>query len=363
MSVSNHKYLFELGPSDFFNELKKIKISDFEEIKEIEFGKKNAIKKLFYCLSREISKFQFKELKKIIDTNLPRLISENRIPQFEFFWNKFQMQYEELIPKEMNKFIISKIRFFSLLIDGDNISFQDLSQLLATAPNSIYYFNFAKPILRRYLVEVSQRYEKAKMPLDNLIRPNILLSCYGIFLDTALDLNYIKFAKELNFYSKNFCTYSAICSYLGESPKKINFEEKPIQKERVRKIFQNNIELNFINYSLFRKDRIYIESEENIENLISIDILNKDFDNALDKIYKALKSGSIKDESFTFLLEVLFNDGNLVGAKKLIEILHLRPGYLDDPLFLVIILKKLLVKNKDFKNARSVAKMFQGISE
>jgi len=359
--------LFNLSPAEFILQLENVNEGDVVSL--IAFDKINAIKILFLNIHKQINNRNYKEVEKIIYLNISKIISENRLRQFKIYWIRYLDSYGNYIPKAVVSIVDQKIIFFESLLGVNKAPVADISVLLEIAHLSILYYPSIKSLFHRYLKATLNSFEMAKIPAIDIFKEKVLLATYGAVLDKEVGEDILLVCMNLNFLNGNHHTYQSLASYLNVPMKQhSNHKKKPFYSSSPKmtkflndKKYSSNFEMNNLNLKKAAKLELYCDSS--IENLLRAYVVNKDSASALGEIYKNLTNNSLEKEALVILIEVLFDDGNLIGVRNVFKVLFENARYFDNKFYLAIILKKLLIRNKQFKDARSISKLIQGISE
>jgi hypothetical protein len=336
-----------------------------------QFDQKNSLKYFFIILTNYVKQKKTSQLQYLINKNIAPIISNNRFKQFQNFWKLFVDKFEIEIPKSVTKKITNKIDFFENFKVCEETSMLELEILIETSPSVIIYADQFIPIFKKYIEIINSRNKNSNIIPVATISKNVLLSMYGILLNDNSNSSFIRNMRDLSktFNCKN--TYLECCKFINERPEKSDgnlLREKTVSFGfNLSMILKDlSIDVPSIEIDIIENQKKMITSAayyENVEEALNRCILSEDFNNVLKIIENKIGSYELNKNTMVCLVGALFLKEDLKSAKSVIDILIQSPSYLNDKLFIAMVLKKLLVRNKKFKNARSISKLIKEISE
>ena len=359
-----------MTPRDFFAYLSE---SDLIHANKscFHFGQKNSLKYFFIILTNYVKQKDTSQLQYVLNKHLAPIMFNNRFKQFHNFWKLFVEKFELEIPKSITNKVSKKIEFFEKFNICKETSVVDLEILLETSPSLIIYTDQFVPIFTKYIDVMNSRNKKSKLIRGAAISKNILLSMYGIILNDSANDDFIVKMRDLSNVLNCENTYLECCKFLNEKPQ-VTTEKKSHKKTgdfdiSLSVILRDlSIDLPYAEIDNTVKQRKFLTSEaycENLEEDLKMCLLSEDFNNVLKIIDNKIGSNELNKNTMVCLIGALFLMEDLKSAKSVIDILIQSPSYINDKLFIAMILKKLLVRNKKFKNARSVSKLIKEMSE
>ena len=335
---------------DIFNSLEDSQSSFTDRF--FDFSKLGELENLFELFRNLLNENNSVKFYHLLVINLDKIILENRFNQFINYWISFFAEYKNQIPLKIGK-LVNHYREVYISRDPSRIkSHNEILNIINITSGSHLIDPIYDVVIEKFLKEIYPlQNKKSKSSIQS---SRYFLCLYLGILKGKITIKDIKDTLEDSYLSPQLKFVQFISNKYGFKIKENN-SKYGISNSEIK------IDLG-INQIYPEKNRLeFLEIQQNdqfsIEQKIEYFVLSENWS----AVIRILEDGhdELHVNGVSYLLISLLNLNKLGTVKKIWTQIFNSKKTINERRFLLIILKKLLIKNHEYKNARSIGKLLR----